>query len=396
MSVPDPILGLTDKFKADSSPNKINLGVGAYRDNDGKPYILNCVRAAEEQLLKENSDHEYAPIIGIPEFTSATLRLAYGPNCKALQEGRIAVAQSISGTGALRLGGEFIRKFYKQQSEELKIYLPKPTWTNHSSVFTQANMAIASYRYYDTNSKGLDFAGLQEDLKNAPNGSIFLFHSCAHNPTGVDPTEAQWQQICEICQERAHLCFFDMAYQGFASGSPDKDAMAVRMFAEKNIPLFLAQSYAKNFGLYGERVGALSIVTKDTDEKGRVESQLKLIARAMYSSPPIHGAKIVAKVLNDTSLAKEWEREVKAMAVRIIEMRNALRQKLQNLGSKHNWDHISNQIGMFCYTGLNEQQVKRITDEFHVYMTNDGRISIPGINTNNIDNLAKAIHEVTK
>ena len=245
LAPPDAILGVTDRFKADQSPNKINLGVGAYRDNNGSPYIFNCIRKAQEKLL--NSDHEYTRILGIQDFNNASILLAYGDKCEALQQQRIAVAQSISGTGALRIGGEFLKLFYNNHT----IYLPIPTWPNHQGIFSKAGISISQYRYYNPQTKGLDLDGMIKDIKAAPKSSIFLFHACAHNPTGVDPTPEEWKLICEACVQQEHLCFFDLAYQGFATGCPDKDAYSVRLFVEKEVPILLAQSYAKNFGLYG-------------------------------------------------------------------------------------------------------------------------------------------------
>jgi aspartate aminotransferase len=392
---PDAILGITEAFKADTDPKKINLGVGAYRDDEGKPYILECIRKAEVRLTERFKDHEYTGIAGVPEFTAVTGQLAFGENCSALMEKRVVVAQSISGTGALCLGANFLSRFYPQDASRI-VYLPTPTWGNHGAIFKDARMEVRNYRYFDKNTNGLDLTGMMEDLKNAPAGSIILLHACAHNPTGVDPRQEDWKAIEELIKSKGHFSFFDMAYQGFASGYPDKDAWAVRYFIEAGHNPIVAQSYAKNMGLYGERVGAISIFCKDAAERERAESQLKIVIRPMYSNPPIHGARLVATVLADVELKNLWLKEVKMMADRIHSMRSTLRNELESLGSKIPWNHITDQIGMFCYTGLKPEQVERITKEFHVYLTKDGRISIAGINSSNVKYLARAIHEVTK
>lgn len=389
---PDAILGITEAYKADSHPSKINLGVGAYRDDMGKPYVLESIRQAEVQLGQRYPDKEYAGIAGLPEFTKLSAKLAFGENSPALAENRVVVAQSISGTGALRLGAAFLDRFYPGNRV---VYLPTPTWGNHGPIFRDAKLEARSYRYFDKDTNGLDLNGMLEDLRAAPPKSIILLHACAHNPTGVDPRIEEWKQIEMVIKELEHFVFFDMAYQGFASGFPDRDAWAVRYFIEKGHNPIVAQSYAKNMGLYGERVGAISILCHDSSERERVESQLKIIIRPMYSNPPIHGARLVASVLGNKELEGLWLKEVKMMADRINSMRHALRTELEALGSKLPWQHITDQIGMFCYTGLKAEQVERLTKEFHVYLTKDGRISIAGINSSNVKYLAQAIHKVT-
>ena len=273
--------------------------------------------------------------------------------------------------------------------------MPTPTWGNHPNIVRDSQLTSASYRYFDQKTNGLDLAGMLDDLGRAPDGSIILFHSCAHNPTGVDPKQEEWHQIAKVIKEKGHFSFFDMAYQGFATGDCDTDAQAVRYFVSENLPVMLAQSYAKNMGLYGERIGALSVVCKSSEEGERVTSQLKIIIRPMFSNPPIHGARIVATVLQDPALKSMWHKEVKDMADRIIGVRSKLKGELEKLGSKLDWSHITNQIGMFCYTGLNSIQVERLTKEFHIYLTKDGRISLAGINSSNVEYLAKAMHKAT-
>ena len=339
-------------------------------------------------------DHEYSGISGVPEFCKVSAELAFGSNCPALLENRVSVAQSISGTGALRLGGAFLSRWYPHKN--VSVYLPTPTWGNHGPIFKDCQFEIKNYRYFNKSNNGLDLNGMLCDLNDAPNGSIILLHACAHNPTGVDPSHDDWKKIEQVIKDRGHFPFFDMAYQGFASGDPDQDAWAVRYFIEKGHFPIVAQSFAKNMGLYGERAGAISIFSTNSEEKKSVESQLKILIRPMYSNPPIHGARIVATVLGDPDLKKVWLQEVKMMADRIKEMRFNLRTELERLGSKISWNHITDQIGMFCYTGMNPAQVESITEDFHIYLTKDGRISLAGINSSNVQYIAQAIHSVTK
>ncbi|KAJ4806561.1 Aspartate aminotransferase [Rhynchospora pubera] len=385
----DPILGVTVAYNKDLSPLKVNLGVGAYRTEEGKPLVLNVVKNAEQSLINDPSRFkEYLPITGLAEFNKLSAKLIFGADSPAIQENRVATVQCLSGTGSLRVGGEFLAKHYHERS----IYIPVPTWGNHPKVFMMAGLKPMSYRYYDPSTRGLDFQGLVEDLSAAPEGSIVLLHACAHNPTGVDPTPEQWEQIRQLLRARSLLPFFDSAYQGFASGSLDKDAHSVRLFVADGGELLMAQSYAKNMGLYGERVGALSIVCKSADVAGKVESQLKLVIRPMYSNPPLHGASIVATILRSPELYHEWTVELKAMADRIISMRQELFNALQAKGTPGDWSHIIKQIGMFTFTGLNKEQVAFMTREYHIYMTSDGRISMAGLNSKNLPQLADAIH----
>ncbi|KAK5944305.1 aspartate transaminase aat1 [Knufia obscura] len=389
---PDAILGITEAFKADSFPEKINLGVGAYRDDKGKPYVLPSVRTAEEDVVSSKLDKEYAGITGVPSFTKAAAVLAYGADSPVIKEDRVAITQSISGTGALRIGGAFMQKFYPHAKS---IYIPSPSWANHKAVFSDSGLEVKQYKYYNKDTIGLDFDGMVADLKSAPANSIVLLHACAHNPTGIDPTQEQWQQLSKVMKEKEHYPFFDMAYQGFASGDTDRDAYPIRLFIEEGHGMVLCQSFAKNMGLYGERVGAFSIVCDSAEEKKRVDSQIKILVRPLYSNPPVHGARIASKILNDASLNKQWLGEVKGMADRIIEMRALLKKNLEDLGSKHNWDHITNQIGMFAYTGLKPEQMDKLAKEHSVYATKDGRISVAGITSGNVKRLAESIYKVT-
>ncbi|OAF59565.2 aspartate transaminase aat1 [Pseudogymnoascus destructans] len=386
---PDAILGITEAFKADTLPEKINLGVGAYRDDAGKPYVLPSVRTAEDKVIAAKLNKEYAGITGVPEFTKAAAVLAYGEGSNALD--RLVITQSISGTGALRIGGEFLAKFYPGAK---KIYIPTPSWANHGAIFTESGLEVQKYRYYNKDTIGLDFEGMVADIKAADKGSVFLLHACAHNPTGIDPTPEQWKQISDAVKEGEHFAFFDMAYQGFASGDTNKDAFPVRLFVEQGHNICLATSFAKNMGLYGERAGTFSIVCEDAAEKKRVDSQVKIIVRPLYSNPPVHGARIAAEILNNPELNQQWLGEVKGMADRIIEMRALLKDNLEQLGSKHDWSHITSQIGMFAYTGLTPEQMTTLAQEHSVYATKDGRISVAGITSDNVKRLAKAIYAV--
>ncbi|RXH72649.1 hypothetical protein DVH24_012333 [Malus domestica] len=385
----DPILGVTVAYNKDPSPLKLNLGVGAYRTEEGKPLVLNVVRKAEQLLVNDMSRvKEYLPIVGLADFNKLSAKLILGADSPAIQENRITTVQCLSGTGSLRVGGEFLARHYHERT----IYIPLPTWGNHTKVFTLAGLTVKSYRYYDPATRGLNFQGLLEDLSSAPAGAIVLLHACAHNPTGVDPTLEQWEQIRQLVRSRGLLPFFDSAYQGFASGSLDGDAQSVRRFAADGGECLIAQSYAKNMGLYGERVGALSIVCKNADVASKVESQLKLVIRPMYSNPPIHGASIVATILKDRDLFNEWTIELKAMADRIISMRHQLFESLRAKGTPGDWSHIIKQIGMFTFTGLNSEQVAFMTKEYHIYMTSDGRISMAGLSSRTVPHLTEAIH----
>eukprot|EP01138_Halocafeteria_seosinensis_P014970 gb/GECG01015282.1/.p1 GENE.gb/GECG01015282.1/~~gb/GECG01015282.1/.p1 ORF type:complete len:447 (+),score=47.27 gb/GECG01015282.1/:1-1341(+) len=396
MGPPDPILGLNEAFKKDESPNKVNLGVGAYRDEAGNPYVLETVQEAQRRIVDRKMDHEYAPIAGVPGFAELAAEFMYGHQSPALQENRVASVQALSGTGALRVMGSFLKEFLAN-GEAKPIYLPNPTWGNHNKVFTAAGLVPKQYRYYDRENIGLDFEGMYEDIASAEEGSFVLLHACAHNPTGIDPTREQWSRLSQLMKKKNHIVLFDSAYQGFASGNATEDAHAVRKFVEDGHCLMLAQSFAKNFGLYGERVGALSVVCDKPEEKERVLSQLKILIRAMYSNPPIHGARIVKEILGDEELREKWNGECKGMADRINGMRQSLREELEkrNAGDRP-WNHITDQIGMFCFSGLTEEQVSRMIQDQHVYMTKDGRISMAGITPSNVSYVAESIAKVLK
>ncbi|KAL9425864.1 hypothetical protein AB3S75_032768 [Citrus x aurantiifolia] len=387
----DPINGVTEAFLADPSPYKINLGVGAYRDDKGRPVVLQCVREAEAKIAGSEFLESISASVST-KMVEESVKLVYGKDSDVVKEGRSAGVQALSGTGACRLFAEFQRRFHP----ESRIYFPDPTWSNHHNIWRDAQIPERTYHYYDPDSKSLDFAALMDDIKNAPDGSFFLLHPSAHNPTGVDPTEEQWREISYQFKVKGHFPFFDMAYQGFASGDLDKDAQAIRIFLEDEHLIGCAQSYAKSMGLYGHRVGCLSILCVDSKQAAAIRSQIQQIARAMYGSPPAHGILLVATILSDPNLKSLWIDEVKVMADRIQRKRTTLRQNLEKLGSSLNWEHITNQLGMFCFSGLTPYQVDRLAKEFHIYMTHDGRISMAGVTTGNVNYLANAIHEVTR
>ncbi|PSC69059.1 aspartate aminotransferase isoform B [Micractinium conductrix] len=383
----DPILGVTEKYLADTNPMKINLGVGAYRDDSGQPWVLPSVREAERRV---SGSHfmEYLPIGGHRQFCEDSVRLAYGEHAEVIKGKQVAMLQSLSGTGSCRLFAEFQGRWMKGS----KIYIPQPTWSNHHNIFKDAHVHEVLYPYYKPETRGLDLEGLLDCLSKAPAGSVVMLHACAHNPTGVDPTTEQWQQISGLMREKRLFPFFDMAYQGFATGDCERDAQALRIFLQDGHRLALSQSYAKNMGLYGQRVGCFSIVCDSPSEAKAVESQMKALARPMYSNPPLHGALLVHQILSDPSLKRQWFGEVKLMADRIISMRTLLRENLEQLGNPLSWNHITDQIGMFCFTGLTPEQVNKLTNEHSIYLTRNGRISMAGVNTGNVSQLAQAIH----
>lgn len=392
-AAPDPILGLTLAYRADPSFYKFDLGVGAYRDDEQLPWVLPVVRKVEQALANDTSlNKEYLNIDGLPEFVAASLRLIYGADSPAIAENRIAKCQSISGTGGLRVGAEFIKRFL---GEATPIYVSSPTWGNHNSIFANAGLKdVRSYRYWKPETRGLDFEGFCADLNAAPNGSVIVLHTCAHNPTGVDPTVEQWNGILEIIQNKGHIPFFDTAYQGFASGDVDKDAAPIRLAVLRGLELFTTQSFSKNFGLYGERVGCLSIVCRSAEVAEAVTSQLKIIIRPMYSNPPTSGARIVATILNDKALYDEWLVQLRVMSSRIQKMRQLLFDGLKQKGTPGTWDHIINQIGMFSFTGLSKAQSEAMISKHHIYMLSNGRISMAGLTTKAVPKLIEAIHDV--
>uniref|UniRef100_A0A182MB16 Aspartate aminotransferase n=1 Tax=Anopheles culicifacies TaxID=139723 RepID=A0A182MB16_9DIPT len=387
---PVEVFALNKACTDDPNPNKVNLGVGAYRTNEGKPWILPVVKKAEAAIVADGSlNHEYLPVLGMDSITNAASSLLLGEDNDALKSKRAFGVQCLSGTGALRLGAEFLARILKRTT----FYYSDPTWENHHKVFLYAGFTEPkTYRYWHQETRAIDFAGMMEDLGNAPEGAVVILHACAHNPTGIDPTEDQWKQIADVCEKRKLFPFFDSAYQGFASGDPNKDAFAVRYFVSRGFELFCAQSFAKNFGLYNERIGNLTVVQKDASTSAAVASQITLLVRGMYSNPPAFGSRIVSRVLNDKDLRNEWMECIKTMSSRIITMRKALYDELVALKTPGTWEHITNQIGMFSYTGLNEQQVQILIKEFSIYLLKTGRISMCGLNESNVAYVARAIH----
>lgn len=397
----DPLFGLMAAYKKDDFDKKVDLGIGAYRDDNAKPWVLPVVKKADERLRQDpNLNHEYLPIAGLPEFTSAAQKLILGGNSPAIKDKRVVSFQTISGTGAVHLGALFLSKFYPRPSNQA-VYFSSPTWANHNQIFSNVSLPIKTYPYFSTKTKGLDFDGMRSTIEQAPEGSIILLHACAHNPTGVDPTRDQWKEIAKVVRAKKHFPFFDCAYQGFASGDLENDAWAVRYFVEQGFELCVAQSFAKNFGLYGERAGAFHFVTgAGTDAAntiGRIGSQLAILQRSEISNPPAYGARIASLVLNDESLFEEWEANLRTMSGRIVDMRMALRYNLEKLnGQPGSWKHITEQIGMFTFTGLTEKQVLKLREDAHVYMTKNGRISMAGLNTRNVEYTAKAMDKATR
>ncbi|KAI1290137.1 Aspartate aminotransferase, cytoplasmic [Halotydeus destructor] len=392
---PVEIFALMAKYKEDVDPNKVDLGVGAYRTDEAKPWVLPVVRKAELAISSDESlNHEYLPILGLAEFSKAATSMLLGSESVALTEGRAFGIQALSGTGALRVGADFLARTVGLKTA----YASAPSWPNHKLIFENAGFSeFKSYRYWDAANRALDFNGFCEDLNAAPEGSVILLHACAHNPTGVDPTDDQWAAIADIIEAKNLFPFFDCAYQGFASGDLERDSRTVRYFVSRGFELFCAQSFAKNFGLYNERAGNLTVVVKQAEVIANIKAQLTLVVRGNYSNPPAHGARIVHHVLSDAALYDEWKTNIKSMSGRILEMRKALRDKLEALGTPGKWDHITSQIGMFSFTGLTPAQVDYLVESCHIYLTKNGRVSICGLNTKNIDYVAKAIHDaVTK
>ncbi|KAJ6172053.1 Aspartate aminotransferase cytoplasmic [Penicillium chermesinum] len=394
----DPLFGLAKAYREDPSDKKIDLGIGAYRDNNAKPWILPVVKKADDAIHNDpNLNHEYLAIGGLPDLTAAAQKLVVGAESPAIREKRICTLQTISGTGAVHLGGLFLSKFHPLKPT---IYLSDPTWANHNQIFTNVGLNIAKYPYFSAKTKGLDFDGMVQALQAAPTGSVVVLHACAHNPTGVDPTQEQWRAIAAVMRERNQFPFFDTAYQGFASGDLNRDAWAIRYFVEQGFEMCVAQSFAKNFGLYGERTGAFHFVSapgSDASEaNAHIASQLAILQRSEISNPPAYGARIASRILNDPVLFAQWEEDLRTMSGRIQEMRRGLRERLEARGTPGTWDHITSQIGMFSFTGLNEAQVQTLRSKWHVYMTKNGRISMAGLNTNNIDYFAEAVDSVVR
>ncbi|KAJ2776275.1 Aspartate aminotransferase, cytoplasmic [Coemansia javaensis] len=391
----DGILKLSVLSKADANPSKVDLGVGAYRTDDGQPWVLPVVQEAERRLASEPSaNHEYLAVGGLPALTSGAQKLIFGADSPALAEGRVYTIQTISGTGANMVGAVFLKQFKPQR--DAAIYISRPTWGNHRSLFQTAGHEVREYRYCNYESLDLDIDGMLADLRAAPPSQVVVLHACAHNPTGIDPTEAQWEAIADVMAERGHLPFFDCAYQGFATGDVDRDAFAIRLFAARGFELLVAESFAKNMGLYGERTGCLHVVVANAEQLPAVSSQLNRVSRATISTASAYGAKIAGTVLQDPALYREWLDNMQTMSARIKAMRAALRSRLEALHTPGDWSHVTSQIGMFSFTGLSTTQVAALRDQYHLYMTDDGRISVAGLNSHNVDYVARAIDAVVR
>lgn len=391
MAPRDPILGLTEAFNADTRTEKVNLGVGVYQDDNGKIPLLACVKAAEKARVEAGLPRGYQPIEGAAAYNGAVQNLLFGDKSEVVTSGRVATFETLGGTGALKVGGDYL----KQLLPNATMYISDPSWENHRQVFESIGFKVETYPYYDAATRGVNFAGMKAKLASLPAGSVVLLHACCHNPTGADITEAQWGEVVEACRAQQLVPFLDIAYQGFGDG-PEEDTAAVRMFAESGMQFVVASSFSKNFSLYGERVGALSIVTESKEEAGRVLSQVKRVIRTNYSNPPTHGGIVAAAVLSSPELRKQWEEELAGMRDRIRAMRTGLVDKLKAAGVAQDFSFVIAQRGMFSYTGLTKDQVDRLREEFGIYAVGTGRICLAALNSRNIDYVAKAIAAVVK
>jgi aromatic-amino-acid transaminase len=387
----DPILGVTEAFNADARPNKVNLGVGVYCGEDGKIPVLRAVRAAEQARAATATPRGYLPIDGIPAYDAAVQKLLLGAESPLLSSGRVITAQALGGTGALKIGADLLRRV----APSAQVLISDPSWENHRALFEAAGFEVAQYPYYDPHTHGLNFEGLRAALRTAPAGAIVVLHACCHNPTGVDPTPEQWREIVPIVRERGLIPFLDMAYQGFGDGI-DADAAAVRLFAETAGPLLVSSSFSKSFSLYGERVGALTIVAADRDEAARVLSQLKRVIRSNYSNPPTHGGSVVAAVLNDPALRAMWEEELGDMRERIKKLRALFVEGLRSRGVARDFGFVLKQRGMFSYSGLSAAQVDQLRERFGIYAVSSGRICIAALSLANVDTVCEGIAAVLK
>lgn len=385
----DPILGITEQFAADPHPHKVNLGVGMYYDENGKVPLLKCVAAAEQAMAQAHMARGYLPIDGIAEYDKAVQRLAFGEASEAVIEQRIATVQGVGGTGALKVAADFLRHLRPQAG----VLISDPSWENHRALFTQAGFAVAAYPYYDRATHGVRFDAMLAALNAAPAGTVVVLHACCHNPTGCDLTPGQWREVAASARSRGWIPLLDMAYQGFGRGL-DEDAAAARLFAEAGLDCLVATSFSKNFSLYGERVGALSVVCRSRDEAQRVLSQLKVLIRTNYSNPPTHGAKAVATVLADARLRALWHDELARMRGRIRAMRERLIDRLRAAGVRQDMSFIAAQQGMFSYSGLSAEQMGRLRRESSVYGVDSGRICVAALNERNLEHVAQAIARV--
>lgn len=385
----DPILGLTEAFQADKNPKKVNLGVGVYQNGAGKVPVLSVVREAEKLWFDKEDSKSYLPIDGVPAYRKEVQELLLGAGSELIAAGRVVTAQALGGTGALKLGADFLKRFLPSS----ELYISSPSWENHRAVFETAGFVVKDYPYYAADSHGLDFAGMKAAFAQLPAKSIVLLHACCHNPTGVDLSAAQWEEIVEIVRERELVPFIDFAYQGFGEGI-EQDAVAVRAFTRAGLPCVISSSFSKSFSLYRERVGAITFVTTDADEAKRVTSQLKRVIRTNYSSPSSHGGQVVGLVLGNPELRSKWEAELTEMRVRIQKMRTLFVQRLKARGITRDFSFIEQQCGMFSYSGLELDKVRRLRADFGLYIVDSGRICIAAMNENNLDYITEAIAAV--
>ncbi|MDT7928681.1 amino acid aminotransferase [Tepidimonas sp.] len=389
MAPRDPILGLNEQFAADPRPNKVNLGVGVYYDDDGKLPLLRCVQAAEQRLMEKPTPRGYLPIDGMPAYDNAVKALVFGADSAAVRDGRVATVQALGGTGGLKIGADFLHKL----NPGARVLISDPSWENHRALFTNAGFTVDTYAYYDAARRGVNLDGMLASLRAAEPGTIVVLHACCHNPTGYDLTPAQWDDVIAVVRERGLVPFLDMAYQGFGHGIAE-DGAVVGKFVAAGLDVFVATSFSKSFSLYGERVGALSVVCASKDEAERVLSQLKIVVRTNYSNPPTHGAAVVATVLNTPELRALWEQELGEMRTRIQAMRQRLVDGLAAAGVRQDMSFITQQIGMFSYSGLSKEQMVRLRTEFGVYGTDTGRMCVAALNSRNIDHVCQSIAAV--
>ncbi|MEY2622930.1 MAG: hypothetical protein RLZZ101_165 [Pseudomonadota bacterium] len=385
----DPIFGLTEAYTADQRPGKVNLGVGVYYTDEGKVPLLRAVLEAEREVVAKEAPRAYIPIEGPNPYNSAVQNLLFGKDSALIQAGRVVTAECLGGTGALRVGGDFVKRLEPNSPAAIS----SPSWENHRGIFEAAGYTVLDYTYFDPKTRGVDFDGMVKSLESFPAKTLVILHACCHNPTGADLTKDQWKTIISICQQKQLIPFLDIAYQGFADGI-EEDGAAVRMFADSGMSFFVSSSFSKSFSLYGERVGALSIVTQSKEESARVLSQLKRVIRTNYSNPPTHGAAIVATVLNSPKLRQMWEDELAQMRERIKSMRHGLKEKLAAAGISHDFSFIEAQRGMFSYSGLTADQVAKLQEQDAIYALSTGRICVAALNSKNIDRVAQAIARV--
>lgn len=386
----DPILGLTEKFNADTRTNKANLGVGVYQDDTGRLPLLRCIKTAEQRLAEHPKPRGYLPIDGLGSYIADVKALLFGSKSALLSADRVVTLQALGGTGGLKVGADFLKRI----APDAQLLISTPSWDNHLALFTRAGFEVGSYRYYDAARRAIDFEGMLADLQSAAPGTIVVLHACCHNPTGYDLNREQWAQVLDVVEARNLVPFLDLAYQGFSAGLAD-DAWVVRTFASRLGNLFCASSFSKNFGLYGERVGAVSVLCRDADEAARVRSQLKIVVRTNFSNPPTHGAQLVATVLADPTLREIWTSELTGMRERIKSMRTSLASQLAQAGVPE-MGYVAEQVGMFSYSGLTRDQMLRLREEFGVYGTDAGRICVAALNENNVGYVASSIASVVR